>query len=77
MIYILENSISKYNDKKINNGIEDVGFGNIPLITNKEKDKINSYFTISNISNLFVLYSTFSEEFIGDFWSNHQLLSDL
>ena len=77
MIYILENSISKYNDKKINNGIEDVGFGNIPLITNKEKDKINSYFTVSNVSNLFVLYSTFSEEFIGDFWSNHQLLSDL
>ena len=77
MIYILENSIIKYNDKKINNGIEDVGFGNIPLITNKEKEKINEYFTISNVSNLFVLYSTFSEEFIGEFWSNHQLLSDL
>ena len=77
MIYILENSICKYNNKKINNGIEDVGFGNIPLITNKEKEKINAYFTESNVLNLLVLYSTFNEEFIGEFWSNHQLLSDL
>ena len=77
MIYILENSINKYNDKTINNGIEDVGFGNIPLITNNEKEKINAYFTESNVSNLFVLYSTFNEELIGEFWSNHQLLSDL
>ena len=77
MIYILENSIGKFNNKKINNGIEDVGFGYIPLITNKEKEKINAYFTESNVSNLFVFYSTFNEEFIGEFWSNHQLLRDL
>ena len=57
MIYILENSISKYNNKKINNGIEDVGFGNIPLITNKEKDNINSYFTESNVKFVCIIFN--------------------
>ena len=77
MIYILKRSNNKYNDKKINNGIEDVRFCNIPLIANKEKNKINEYFSMSNVSNLFSSYSTFNEEFIGEFWSSHQYLSDL
>ena len=30
-----------------------------------------------SVLNLFPFYSIFNEEFIGEFWSNHQLLSDL
>ena len=74
MLYILQESIQKYNDPSINNGIEDIGFANYLGLTNKEKDNNRLYF---NSNDSFVLYSTFSEEFIAEFWSNHQLLSDL
>ena len=74
MLYILQESIKKYNDFSVNNGIIDTGFAQFPGLTDKEIENNKIYF---NSSNSFVLYSTFSEEFIGKFWSNHQLLSEL
>ena len=72
MIYILQNAIEKYNDNKKDNGIEGVGFGYYPGITDKSRENNNIYF---DSDNAYVLYVTFSEEFIGNFWATHQLLS--
>ena len=41
MIYILENSISKNNNNKINNGINDLGFGNKISYRKQRKKKAN------------------------------------
>ena len=75
IIFILENAINKFNKKgDINTGFENAGFGYFPVITNQEKDHNLLYF---NSENAYVFYATFSENFIGSFWSNHQLLADL
>ena len=74
MIYILERAIDKYNDDSIDNGIERVGTGFIPGITSEDKSNFDIYF---NSKKAIVLYAVFSENFIGDFWKNHPLLSDL
>ena len=74
MEYILENAIDKYNNNNIDNGIEGTGFGYYPGISSSEKDNNNVYF---NSTDAFVLYVKFSEKLIGNFWTNHQLLSEL
>ena len=75
MIFILENAINKFNKIcEINIGFENAGFGYFPGITNQEIDYNLLYF---NSENAYVLYATFSEKFIGSFWSNHPLLADL
>ena len=74
MEYILENAIDKYNNNNIDNGIEGTGFGYYPGISSSEKDNNNVYF---NSNDAFVLYVKFSEKLIGNFWTNHQLLSEL
>jgi hypothetical protein len=75
MIFFLENAINKYNNiDDINTGFENAGFGYIPGITNQEIDNNKLYF---DSEKAYVLHATFSEKFIGSFWSNHQLLSDL
>ena len=76
MIFILEKAIDKYNNEIVGNdiGLEKVGFGYFPGISNQEKENNNAYF---NSNDAFVLYSSFSEKLIRIFWSNHQLLADL
>ena len=74
MIYILENAIDKYNDSSIDNGIEKTGFGSFPGITNAREGNNIEYF---DSKEAFVLYVTFPENYIGKFWSEHPLLSDL
>ena len=74
MIFILENAIEKYNNNSIDNGIEKVGFEKFPGITNKREGNNEAYF---DSKEAFVLYESFPENFIANFWSNHQLLSEL
>jgi len=76
MIFILEKAIDKYNNEITGNdiGLENVGFGYFPGISNQEKENNNAYF---NSNDAFVLYASFSEKLLGIFWSNHQLLADL
>ena len=72
MIYILENAIEKYNNNLIDNGIENVGIGYISKESSTDKDSYKLYPKGKEI----VLYATFKESFIGDFWRNHPLLLD-
>ncbi len=76
MIFILQNAINKYNNKleEVCEGFEGTGFGQFPGISNKEIENNKTYFCSEKAR---VLYATFSEEFIGIFWNNHQLLKDL
>lgn len=76
MIFILEKAIDKYNNMTDGNdiGLETVGFGYFPGISNQEKENNKAYF---NSNDAFVLYASFSEKLLGIFWSNHQLLADL
>ena len=76
MIFILQNAIDKYNNKieEVCEGFEGTGFGQFPGISNKEIENNKTYFCSEKAR---VLYATFSEEFIGLFWNNHQLLKDL
>ena len=79
IIYILEKAINVYNQKlnkeeMIKYGFENVGFGNYPGISETEKDNNKIYF---ENDNAYVLYVSFNQEFIGNFWLEHQLLKDL
>ena len=74
MLYILEKAIEKYNNNSINNNIEKVGFGKFPGITSSREKNNKKYF---DSKDAFVLYASFPEEFIGEFWKKHQLLADL
>ena len=76
MIFILQNAINKYNKKfdEVDPEFGDVDFGDFPGIKVKDKQNNDSYF---NSEKAFVLYASFSEKFIANFWANHQLLSDL
>ena len=79
IIYILEKAINVYNQKlnkeeMIKYGFENVGFGNYPGISETEKDNNKIYF---EDDNAYVLYVSFNQEFIGNFWLEHQLLKDL
>ena len=74
MIFILENSVEKYSNNSIDNGIEKVGFEKFPGITNKREGNNEAYF---DSKESFVLYSSFPENYIANFWSNYQLLSEL
>jgi hypothetical protein len=74
MIFILEKAIEKYNNHLIDNGIEEVGFEKFPGLTDKRRANDEEYF---NSEEAYVLYASFPEKFIGNFWRNHQLLSDL
>ena len=79
IIYILEKAINVYNQKlnkeeMIKYGFENVGFGNYPGISGTEKDNNKIYF---ENDNAYVLYVSFNQEFIGNFWLEHQLLKDL
>ena len=76
MIYILERAIDKYNNNLNDNGIEKVGIGKIIGIKDDEVENINFYFD-SEKGIALVLYASFPENFIGDFWRNHPLLSDI
>ena len=73
MIYILENAIVKCNNKLIDNGIDDVGTGYIAPVSYTDKENYKLY----PKGKAIVLYATFKESFIGDFWKNHPLLQDL
>ena len=73
MIYILENAIVKCNNKLIDNGIDDVGIGYIAPVSSTDKDNYKLY----PDGKAIVLYATFKESFIGDFWRIHPLLLDL
>jgi len=74
MVFILEKAIEKYNNNEIENQIEKVGFGEFPGITNKMEENNILFF---ESKNAFVLYVSFDEALIGNFWCNHQLLCDL
>ena len=76
MIFILENAINKYNNNldQVDAEFENVGFGDFPGIKVKERDNNKAFF---DSLDAFVLYATFSEKFIANFWANHQLLADL
>ena len=76
MTFILQNAINKFNKKfdEVDSEFGDVDFGDFPGIKNKDKENNVSYF---DSPNAYVLYASFSEKFIANFWANHQLLADL
>ena len=74
MIYILSNAIDKYNDKSTKNGIDEVDLGYIKAVTSDEEETFEIHFGSKEVK---VLYASFSEDFIGNFWKDHPLLSDL
>lgn len=79
IIYILEKTIEVFNQKlnmeEIKKyGFEKVGFGEYPGLSTTEKENNNAYF---NKDEAIVLYASFNQEFIGNFWAEHQLLKDL
>ena len=79
IIYILEKAIEVYNQKlnkeeMIKIGFENVGFGNYPGLSETEKNNNNIYF---EKDDAYVLYASFNQEFIGNFWLEHRLLKNL
>ena len=79
IIYILEKAIDMYNQKldkeeMVKYGFDKVGFGFYPGLSSTEKDNNKIYF---ENDNAYVLYASFNQEFIGNFWAEHQLLRDL
>ena len=76
MIFILQNAINKHNKKldEVDSEFGYVGFGYYPGIKAKQKDNNRKHF---NSKKAYVLYASFSEKFIANFWANHQLLADL
>ena len=74
IIYILSNAIDKYNDKSTKNGIDEVDLGYIKAVTSDEEETFEIHFGSKEVK---VLYASFSEDFIENFWKDHPLLSDL
>ena len=78
IIYILEKAIDVYNkntneEEIIKYGFKDVGFGYYPGVTQNEIDNNKIYF---NNDNSYVLFFNFNQEFIGNFWIEHQMLKE-